>query len=64
MSILNHSVLRIINHDDRIKSLNEKATLDRGEELKRKALERKEAPKKQKTVRDFSKVEDQINFQF
>ena len=38
--------------------------LDRGEELKRKAVERKEAPKKLKTVRDFTKVVDQISSKF
>ena len=44
-----------VKYHARIKALNEKDILDRGEELRRKAQERKEAPKKQKTVRDFSK---------
>ena len=39
----------------RIKALNENDILVRVEELRRKAQEQKEAPKKQKTVRDFSK---------
>ena len=39
----------------RIKALNENDILVRVEELRRKAQEQKEAPKKQKTVHDFSK---------
>ena len=44
-----------VKYHARVKALNEKDILVRGEELKRRAQERKEAPKKVKTVRDFSK---------
>ena len=44
-----------VKYHARIKALNENDILVRGEELRRKAQEQKEAPKKQKTVRDFSK---------
>ena len=44
-----------IKYHARIRALNEQEILLRKEELKRKADERKEAPKKQKTMRDFCK---------
>ena len=44
-----------VKYHARIKALNENDILVRVEELSRKAQEQKEAPKKQKTVRDFSK---------
>ena len=46
-----------IKYHARIKALNEKDLLLRAEELKRKAYERKEAPKRLKTMRDFNKVD-------
>ena len=44
-----------IKYHARIRALNEQEILLRKEELKRKAVERNEAPKKQKTMRDFCK---------
>ena len=45
-----------IKYHARIRALNESDILKRAEELKRKAYERKEAPKRLKTMRDFNKV--------
>ena len=45
-----------IKYHARIRALNESDVLCRAEELKRKAVERKEAPKRLKTMRDFNKV--------
>ena len=45
-----------IKYHARIRAMNENDILKRAEELKRKAHERKEAPKRLKTMRDFNKV--------
>ena len=45
-----------IKYHARIRDLNEQEIRAKKEELKRKAAERNEAPKRQKTMRDFRKV--------
>ena len=45
-----------IKYHARIRDLNEQEKQTRKEELKRRAAERNEAPKRQKTMRDFRKV--------
>ncbi len=44
-----------IKYHARIRALNEKEIIQRKEELKRRASVRNEAPKRQKTMRDYSK---------
>ena len=47
-----------IKYHARIRALNEQEIHQRKEELKRKAAERNEAPKRLKTMRDFCKESD------
>ena len=50
-----------IKYHARIRALNEQEILQRKEELKRRASERNEAPKRQKTMRDYSKESPRLN---